>query len=379
MAKLPSTNITISMVAQALGVSHTDLGRLCAGASSGGLGNIAYNVKENNPQSAVMGKKLDNATPYHNIYSKGPSYWRPELLSTSPDVYALRNYLVKNYSLPYVFSLGAFAGYDHAAIAPTVEQVAPLEFYRGSLPSLLTIPLLVKFGSLDWAASFNNDVISYASPHLDIYQIREGNFSQDLNISNPNQPPIPVQEGEYQFIVHMTTTGLSNNSIINLRASFRIGESVRFAPFFVLASLLKANIEIRLKTRPFISNTQVIFADGSEDQTQFILRNLSFSLSNNAGGWSGTPPYTNVYFHIHGEYNNTYAASVKVMWFLTTRHVTDVADLQSLPAGDSYSVGKILLNTMNAWDTFNFNPPAFNGLEDRSYHIVALVNHSVPI
>lgn len=67
MANLPSNDVSIMLVRNAINCPSTDLGTLCSKAKIGGKSGFAFSIKENG-NTAKDGYMIADSLPYWNIY-----------------------------------------------------------------------------------------------------------------------------------------------------------------------------------------------------------------------------------------------------------------------------------------------------------------------
>lgn len=143
---LPSTNITTTLVGQAIGVSAHSVGALCTMAATGGVNGYAFKVAELG-YPITDGGLIDGALPKFNIWSANS----PAELSFSGNTMIWRLKRSPSDSSRYAFRLGAFGGYNHSAVAPTFTgDTSFVTYYSDNLPTNRSVAFSVNLGSYDF-------------------------------------------------------------------------------------------------------------------------------------------------------------------------------------------------------------------------------------
>ena len=143
---LPTSNITTTIVGQAIGVSAHSVGALCSMAATGGINGYAFKVAELG-YPITDGGLIDGALPKFNIWSANS----PAELSFSGNTMIWRLKRSPSDSSRYAFRLGAFGGYNHSAVSPIFTgDTSFTTYYQNSLPTYRSVAFSVNLGSYDF-------------------------------------------------------------------------------------------------------------------------------------------------------------------------------------------------------------------------------------
>lgn len=156
MANLPSNDVSIMLVRNAIGCPSVDLGTLCAKAKIGGKGGFAFGIKENGG-TAKDGYMIADSLPYWNIYSnESPGHWTFGHDTNLPAIQPLVMRLKLDASNNYMFSLGSFGGYNHEALPPEIPDV----LVSGLNGTSYDVMVRCKTGDYDWHKVSNLNAIA---------------------------------------------------------------------------------------------------------------------------------------------------------------------------------------------------------------------------
>ena len=195
---LSTTNVSTTIVSQAIGVSTHNVGALCSMAATGGINGYAFKVAELG-YPITDGGLIDGALPKFNIWSANS----PAELSFSGNTMIWRLKRSPSDSSRYAYRLGAFGGYNHNAVAPTFTgDESFVTYYQNSLPTNRSVAFSVNLGSYDFrnitGCFMGRVVIRRAS---DNYLVATKGIELTTPISSTIDVPLSSMTGSYNTYI----------------------------------------------------------------------------------------------------------------------------------------------------------------------------------
>ena len=172
---LGTTNISTSLVAQAIGLGSNDVGQLCIASSDNPAVPAFFVAEYANNFGVLTGELIPGKRPKWNIWSaSNPGEW-------VVDGNGFLHFQLKRNpygTIPaYIYSLGSFRGYNHTAEKPTLVCLSSpirvidnyiettFRLYFGALYSIMKYKLgkeFLKFSiSIDGGATFNSPIMAF--------------------------------------------------------------------------------------------------------------------------------------------------------------------------------------------------------------------------
>lgn len=222
---LSTTNVSTTVVGQAIGVSNHNVGALCSMAATGGINGYAFKVAELG-YPITDGGLIDGALPKFNIWSANS----PAELSFSGNTMIWRLKRSPSDSSRYAYRLGAFGGYNHSAVAPTFTgDESFVTYYQDSLPTNRSVAFSVNLGSYDFrniTGCFTGQVAIRRSS--DNYLVATKGIELTTPISSTIDVPLSSMTGSYNaFIATLEfQNAVNGNWCVLPNYSFQFGINV---------------------------------------------------------------------------------------------------------------------------------------------------------